>query len=141
MPRAVFRHAASSQVQLVQQAASELSRSGECPKTNADICLLAGYVGISNAPLRIDCNRSDKTTARLYASIVYATKADSRRRNIHPFEMSFAELPLDKNGPHGNAWGKWGPNDQLGTLHYLTDDVVSKAAGECIKSGQRISLK
>lgn len=55
--------------------------------------------------------------------------------------VSFADLPLDKNGPHGNAWGKWGPDDQLGTLNYLTEDVVAKAARECVRTGQRISLK
>lgn len=55
--------------------------------------------------------------------------------------MSFAELPLDKNGPHGNAWGRWGPDDQLGTLNYLTEGVVAEAAKECVRTGQRISLK
>ncbi|KAI7336597.1 hypothetical protein KC315_g2681 [Hortaea werneckii] len=54
---------------------------------------------------------------------------------------SFDELSLDKNGPHGNAWGKWGPNDQIGTLNFLTEDVVAKAAKECILTGQRVSLK
>ena len=56
-------------------------------------------------------------------------------------QVPFAKLPLDENGPHGNAWGRWGANDQLGTLNYLTEDVVAKAAKECIKTGQRVSLK
>ncbi|RTE81590.1 hypothetical protein BHE90_003915 [Fusarium euwallaceae] len=55
----------------------------------------------------------------------------------HP---SFDSLPLDKNGPHGNAWGLWGPDDQLGTLNLLTDEVVSEAAKENIKAGSRVSL-
>lgn len=55
--------------------------------------------------------------------------------------LSFDALPLDKSGPHGNAWGKWGLEDQLGTLNYLTQDVVAKAAQDCIKTGQRVSLK
>ncbi|KDN72172.1 hypothetical protein CSUB01_12167 [Colletotrichum sublineola] len=54
---------------------------------------------------------------------------------------SFKELPLDKTGPHGNAWGLWGPDDQLGTLNLLTDDVVARAAKENIVNGQRVSLK
>ena len=58
-----------------------------------------------------------------------------------PQKLDFAALPLDKNGPHGNAWGRWGPNDQLGTLNFLTDDVVAKAVSECVKTGQRTSLK
>ncbi|RMJ03317.1 hypothetical protein CDV36_015156 [Fusarium kuroshium] len=55
----------------------------------------------------------------------------------HP---SFDSLPLDKNGPHGNAWGLWGSDDQLGTLNLLTDEVVSEAAKENIKTGSRVSL-
>lgn len=57
---------------------------------------------------------------------------------MHP---KFADLPVDKNGPHGNAWGLWGPDDQIGTLNLLTDDVVAQAAKECIQTGQRVSLK
>ncbi|UPL04157.1 hypothetical protein LCI18_015091 [Fusarium solani-melongenae] len=53
---------------------------------------------------------------------------------------SFAELPVDKQGPHGNAWGLWGPDDQLGTLNYLTPKVVAEAVKEEVKTGQRISL-
>jgi hypothetical protein len=53
----------------------------------------------------------------------------------------FSDLPLQKDGPHGNAWGLWGPDDQLGTLNLLTDDVIAKAATENILTGQRISLK
>ncbi|KAF3025869.1 hypothetical protein E8E14_014806 [Neopestalotiopsis sp. 37M] len=56
---------------------------------------------------------------------------------MHP---KFADLPVDKNGPHGNAWGLWGPDDQIGTLNLLTDDVVAQAAKECIRTGQRVSL-
>ncbi|KAK1962247.1 hypothetical protein LY78DRAFT_720055 [Colletotrichum sublineola] len=54
---------------------------------------------------------------------------------------SFKELPLDKTGPHGNAWGLWGPDDQLGTLNLLTDDVVARAAKENIVNGQRFPRK
>ncbi|KAL3448372.1 hypothetical protein BJX65DRAFT_307232 [Aspergillus insuetus] len=53
---------------------------------------------------------------------------------------SFDSLPVDKNGPRGNAWGLWGPDDQLGTLNLLTDEVVQQAAEENIKIGKRVSL-
>jgi hypothetical protein len=53
----------------------------------------------------------------------------------------FDALPLDKSGPHGNAWGLWGPDDQLGTLNHLVDGRVRQAARECIQTGLRISLK
>ncbi|KAI5360978.1 putative kynurenine formamidase/cyclase, kynurenine formamidase superfamily [Septoria linicola] len=51
----------------------------------------------------------------------------------------FSELPIDKNGPHHNAWGLYGKDDQLGTLNRLTDDVVKSAASE-IQTGTRINL-
>lgn len=52
---------------------------------------------------------------------------------------SFDELPLDKSGPPGNAWGLWGPDNELGMLNLLTPEVVASAAAE-IRDGVRISL-
>ncbi|KPM38458.1 hypothetical protein AK830_g8091 [Neonectria ditissima] len=51
----------------------------------------------------------------------------------------FDDLPLDKSGPLGNAWGLWGPDDQLGMLNLLTPETVAAAAAE-IREGIRISL-
>lgn len=51
----------------------------------------------------------------------------------------FSELPLDKNGPHHNAWGLYGKDDELGTLNRLTDDIVGTAAKE-VQTGVRINL-
>lgn len=53
---------------------------------------------------------------------------------------SFDDLPLDKSGPPGNAWGLWGSNDQLGRLNLLTPKVVAAAAAGEIREGIRISL-
>ncbi|KAL3493360.1 hypothetical protein BJX62DRAFT_249749 [Aspergillus germanicus] len=53
---------------------------------------------------------------------------------------SFNSLPVAKKGPPGNAWGLWGPDDQLGTLNLLTDELVQRAAAENIKLGKRVSL-
>lgn len=53
--------------------------------------------------------------------------------------IPFDALPLDPNGPPGNAWGRFGPNDQLGTLNWLTPAVIVEAAKE-IRTGVRISL-
>ncbi|KAJ5609953.1 putative cyclase [Penicillium lagena] len=52
----------------------------------------------------------------------------------------FDALPLDKNGPPGNAWGLFGAADQLGRLNLLTNETVRLAASEQIKIGQRVSL-
>jgi hypothetical protein len=58
---------------------------------------------------------------------------------MSPVTPSFDSLPLDKSGPAGNAWGRFGERDQMGTLNLLTPDIV-KAASEEIKEGVRISL-
>lgn len=50
----------------------------------------------------------------------------------------FKELPLDKSHPPHSAW-IWGPDDQLGTLNLLTEEVVAAAAKE-IKSGKSFGL-
>ena len=55
-----------------------------------------------------------------------------------PEKPSFDELPLRKDGPRGNAWGLYGPNDQLGMLNQLTPERV-KAAAQEIQEGVRIS--
>lgn len=54
---------------------------------------------------------------------------------------SFSNLPVDKSGPRGNAWGLWGPDDQLGTLNHLTDKRVRDACRDEVRTGERVSLK
>jgi len=56
-----------------------------------------------------------------------------------PTRPAFSELPLNKGDPWLSAWGLWGPNDELGTLNFLTEDVVKAATAE-IKDGVRIGL-
>jgi hypothetical protein len=55
--------------------------------------------------------------------------------DLPPFEA----LPLVIDGPPGNAWGLFGPNDELGMLNLLTPDVVRDAAKE-IQEGIRFPL-
>jgi hypothetical protein len=54
---------------------------------------------------------------------------------------TFDNLHVDESGPRGNAWGLWGPEDQLGTLNHLTAERVRLAAQEEIRVGERVSLK
>jgi hypothetical protein len=51
----------------------------------------------------------------------------------------FDELPLDKEGPPGNAWGLYGFDDELGALNMITPATV-KAAAQEIQTGDRVSL-
>jgi hypothetical protein len=53
--------------------------------------------------------------------------------------IRFDQLPLDPEGPPGNAWGRFGKDDELGMLNLITPGVIVKAAQE-IKTGVRISL-
>jgi hypothetical protein len=48
-------------------------------------------------------------------------------------------LPGFKDFP-GCAWGVWGPDDELGTVNLLTEEVVKIAASEEIKIGRTVSL-
>lgn len=52
--------------------------------------------------------------------------------------MPYSQKILDL-GAAVNNWGRWGDDDRIGTLNYLTDDVVLAAAG-AIRSGRRFSL-
>jgi kynurenine formamidase len=56
-----------------------------------------------------------------------------------PARPPFSDLPLDKEGPAGNAWGLYGPDDELGALNMLTPSVIKDAAQE-IQTGERVSL-
>ncbi|MEU9000307.1 cyclase family protein [Streptomyces caniferus] len=38
-----------------------------------------------------------------------------------------------------NNWGRWGADDEIGTLNLITDQVVREAAG-CVRTGRRIPL-
>ena len=57
-----------------------------------------------------------------------------------PPRPSFSALPLDSDGPPGNAWGLYGASDSLGALNLLTDEVVAAAARGEVRTGARVSL-
>ena len=60
------------------------------------------------------------------------TKAKQRAPNISlaDFEAMFESV---KN------WGRWGPDDQIGTLNYITPEHVRRAAA-LVKSGRSVSM-
>lgn len=53
--------------------------------------------------------------------------------------ISFDALPLRKDGTPGNAWGRFGDDDELGTLNLLTPQVTAEAAKQII-DGVRVSV-
>ncbi|KAL8832235.1 MAG: hypothetical protein Q9170_004956 [Blastenia crenularia] len=54
-----------------------------------------------------------------------------------PNRPAFKTLPLHAGDPPHSAWGIYGPDDQLGTLNRLTDELTAKAAREEIRTGLR----
>ncbi|CAK7240666.1 MAG: hypothetical protein STHCBS139747_002112 [Sporothrix thermara] len=59
---------------------------------------------------------------------------------VVPERPPFDSLPLDPNGPPGNAWGLYGDNDCLGALNMLTPALVTSVARQEIRTGERVSL-
>ncbi|KAL4876149.1 hypothetical protein BJY04DRAFT_223372 [Aspergillus karnatakaensis] len=55
---------------------------------------------------------------------------------------SFDQLPLREGDPPNSAWGLWGnnPDSALGSLNYLTDELVLQTIKEEVKTGERIGL-
>jgi hypothetical protein len=56
---------------------------------------------------------------------------------------SFDKLPLRDGDPPNSAWGLWGDAKEtsLGSLNYLTDEIVLKATKEEVKTGERVGLE
>ncbi len=54
----------------------------------------------------------------------------------HP---KFTELPLDPSHPPHSAWGRYGDEDERGTLNLLTPERTKEAAKE-IKTGVSVGL-
>ena len=58
--------------------------------------------------------------------------------STRPATVTLAEF--DQMFESVKNWGKWGPDDQLGTLNYITRDKVRAAAG-LVRSGRRASME
>ena len=59
-----------------------------------------------------------------------AAEADPEAKGRQQFEQWFNEI---------SNWGRWGKDDELGTLNLITPDVKTKAAG-LVKQGITVSL-
>jgi kynurenine formamidase len=63
-------------------------------------------------------------------AVVRDEELEAGRLSVEEFERVFEEV---KN------WGRWGPEDELGTMNYLTPQKVS-AAARLVTSGRRVSM-
>lgn len=59
--------------------------------------------------------------------------------DLQPSGDSGLSDPFDRLAKAVNNWGRWGPDDQRGTLNFITDDVVRRAAS-LARDGTVISL-
>jgi kynurenine formamidase len=50
-----------------------------------------------------------------------------------------SSIPVLAGQPFGNNWDKWGDDDQIGTINYITPDVIRNAAS-LVKQGKVFSL-
>ncbi|RSH95845.1 hypothetical protein EHS25_000938 [Saitozyma podzolica] len=58
---------------------------------------------------------------------------------MSPKTCPFYALPYDPEGPPYNAWGLYGPDDELGRLNLITPEAIKRGRDE-IKEGIAISL-
>ncbi len=56
-----------------------------------------------------------------------------------PEEVQQQEAQLHEIALSVRNWGKWGPDDELGTLNYITPDVVAQAA-QLVTAGKVFGL-
>lgn len=56
---------------------------------------------------------------------------------------SLDQLPLRDGDPPNSTWGLWGDerDSALGSLNYLTDELVLRTIREEVSSGERVALK
>ena len=59
--------------------------------------------------------------------------------NLHSTGDSGLNPEFDRLAKAVNNWGRWGPDDQRGTLNFITNDVVRRAAG-LVRDGKALSL-
>lgn len=62
------------------------------------------------------------------------------RRNPLP---KLEQLPLNEGDPPNSAWGLWDDSKDasLGSLNYLTADIVLRTVREEVKTGERTGLE
>lgn len=77
--------------------------------------------------------------AKGYAIVHYLTTTMPPKLNPLP---PLSQLPLNEGDPPHSAWGLWeGHDSSLGSLNYLTDELVLKTLREEVWTGARIGLE
>ena len=80
-----------------------------------------------------------RLSPRRFPSQIGAQPAVASTSPNMPELPPFSALPLVKDGPPGNAWHLFGPQDELGMLNLLTSENTALAARE-IQDGGRVSV-
>jgi kynurenine formamidase len=61
------------------------------------------------------------------------------RRELVTKPTAVSHQEFDRIFESVKNWGKWGPDDEIGTLNYITPEMVRAAAG-LVKTGRRVTL-
>jgi kynurenine formamidase len=122
-------------MQLTTASSQEKAQLSEAKKTN--IKTKAGAkarAAASSIKAKQKRKVSPKGNPRRVARTSNAGSARQR-----PKLPSFDALLKRTDAPAGSAWGLFGPDDELGTMNFLTDETVRQASTE-IKRGRVFSL-
>ncbi|MAD84317.1 MAG: hypothetical protein CL912_15240 [Deltaproteobacteria bacterium] len=78
----------------------------------------------------------------LYCSDTYQSSQYNMGKRMSPLP-ALADLPLRKGDPPNSAWGLWSDEKatSLGSLNYLTADILLKTTKEEVQTGDRVGLE
>jgi len=83
----------------------------------------------------VDSARKDYMARRRSIEVIVV----SLPRLLTPLFALIVSVGVPAGEPDGSNWERWGPEDQLGTLNFITPDVVRRAAS-LVRQGKVISL-
>src|SRR3981081_650071 len=61
------------------------------------------------------------------------------RRELVTKPAAVSHQEFDRIFESVKNWGKWGPDDQIGTMNYITPEQV-RAAASLVKTGRRVTM-
>ena len=78
----------------------------------------------------------------LYCSDTYHSSQYNMVKRMSPLP-ALADLPLRKGDPPNSAWGLWSDEKSisLGSLNYLTADLLLRTTKDEVQTGDRVGLE
>ena len=82
--------------------------------------------------------RSLKDIGDLFSHYAYSGKVESKKEIAERKSLSFTKEDLKLAAEKFKNWGKWGSDDEIGTLNYTSPEDIIKAS-QLVKKGKVIS--